>query len=117
MGERGQEYGYFETFLRQLVPPNGFTARWGNGARGINTGWLGQVGSAQAAALQGTLQVKVLFRIFCLRILILLNTFFCVFLGTFSSGGVPPDTFFIDCQVIFGDVFASGDPVCFFIDF
>ena len=32
----------------------------------------------------------------CLRILILLNTFFCVFLETFSSGGVPPDTCFID---------------------
>ena len=43
-GERGEEYGYFETFLRQLVPPNGFTARWRNGARGINAGWLGWLG-------------------------------------------------------------------------
>ena len=77
-----------------------------------------QVGSAQAAALQGILQRKVLFRIFfteiCLCILILLNTFFCVFLETFSSGGVPPDAPG-DAKVSLGN--ASGDQVCFFIDF
>ena len=28
----------------RLVPPNGFTARCGNGARGINAGWLGWLG-------------------------------------------------------------------------
>lgn len=50
----------------------------------------------------------------CLRILILLNTFFCVFLETFSSGGVPPDAPG-DAKVSLGG--ASGDQVCFFIDF
>ena len=77
-----------------------------------------QVGSAQTAALQGILQRKVFFSFFfteiCLRILILLNTFFCVFLETFSSGGVPPDAPG-DAKVSLGG--ASGDQVCFFIDF
>ena len=57
---------------------------------------------------------EYLFTEICLRILILLNTFFCVFLETFSSGGVPPDAPG-DAKVSLGG--ASGDQVCFFIDF
>ena len=46
-------------------------------------------------AEEGAFQ-NIFFTEICLRILILLNPFFCVFLETFSSGGVPPDTCFID---------------------
>ena len=46
--------------------------------------------------------------------MILLNTFFCVFLETFSSGGVPPDAPG-GAKVSLGG--ASGDQVWFSINF
>ena len=64
-------------------------------------------------AEEGAFQ-NIFFTEICLRILILLNPFFCVFLETFSSGGVPPDA---PGGVKVGLGGASYDQMCFFIDF
>ena len=77
-----------------------------------------QVGFAQTAALQETLQRKVLFRFFFplkfVACFYISEHVLCVLLDTFSSGRVPPDAPG-GAKVSLGG--ASGDQVCFFIDF
>ena len=66
-------------------------------------------------AEESTFQFRVCFSCeICLCAFVLRHVFFRVFLDTFSSGRVPPDAPG-DAKVSLGS--ASGDQVCFFIDF